>query len=116
MGQLQNKVALLLGASSSGGIGEATARRFVAEGARVIVSARREQELEALANSVGATPMACDMTHETQLEALVTRAHALEGHLDVLVIVAGAHTGQLIDQLTREALVATYEINVIAAA
>ena len=77
MGQLQNKVALILGASSSGGIGEATASRFVAEGARVIVSARREQELEALAKSVGATPMTCDMTDEAQLESLVARAHAI---------------------------------------
>ncbi len=116
MGQLQNKVALILGASSGGGIGEATARRFVADGARVIVSARRQQELEALAKSVGATPMTCDMTDEAQVESLVARAHALDGHLDVLVIVAGAHAGQLIDQLTREALLATYEINVIAAA
>jgi NAD(P)-dependent dehydrogenase (short-subunit alcohol dehydrogenase family) len=56
------------------------------------------------------------MTDEAQLESLVARAHALDGRLDVLVIVAGTHAGQLIDQLTREALLATYEINVIAAA
>jgi NAD(P)-dependent dehydrogenase (short-subunit alcohol dehydrogenase family) len=116
MQRLQDKVALILGASSRGGIGEATACRFVEEGARVIVSARRPQELAALATSVGATPMTCDVTDESQVEALVGRVHALAGRLDVLVIVAGAHARQLVDQLTREALLATYELNVVAAA
>jgi NAD(P)-dependent dehydrogenase (short-subunit alcohol dehydrogenase family) len=116
MQRLQGKVALILGASSRGGIGEATARRFTHEGARVIVSARRPRELEALAASIGATPMTCDVTDETQVESLVARAHELAGRLDVLVIVAGAHAGQLVDQLTREALLSTFELNVVAPA
>jgi NAD(P)-dependent dehydrogenase (short-subunit alcohol dehydrogenase family) len=116
MQRLHGKVALILGASSRGGIGEATARRFTAEGARVIVSARRPQELEAVAASIGATPMTCDVTDEAQLESLVARAHELAGRLDVLVIVAGAHAGQLVDQLTREALLSTFELNVVAPA
>jgi NAD(P)-dependent dehydrogenase (short-subunit alcohol dehydrogenase family) len=116
MGQLEGKNALILGASTRAGIGEATASRFVAEGAHVIVTARRRPELESLAASIGAVPMDCDITDEAQLEALMKRAFELKRRLDVLMIVAGAHAAAPVDQLTREMLLTTYEINVVAAA
>ena len=46
MGQLQDKVALIIGASTHGGIGEATALHYVREGARVVLSARRLKEAQ----------------------------------------------------------------------
>jgi NAD(P)-dependent dehydrogenase (short-subunit alcohol dehydrogenase family) len=116
MSQLNDKVALILGASTRGGIGEATARRFVAEGARVVVSARRAGELEAVAADAGAVAMACDLTDERQVEALVARVRDLYGRLDALVIVAGAHASQVVDELTRETLLRTFELNVVAPA
>ena len=116
MGQLDGKTALILGASTRGGIGEATARRFISQGANVVVSARRKPELEILAREIGAVPFECDVTDETQVETLVKRAFGLHGRLDVLVIVAGAHASAVVDQLTRDALLATFELNVVAAA
>jgi NAD(P)-dependent dehydrogenase (short-subunit alcohol dehydrogenase family) len=116
MGQLQDKVALILGASTRGGIGEATARRFVQEGAQVIVSARRRAELESIASGVGAVPMTCDVTDEQQVEALMSGAHGRRQRLDILVIVAGGYASQPVDQVTREALLGAFELNVIGPA
>ena len=75
--QLKDKVALIVGASTQGGIGAATARRFVADGAQVIVSARRQEALEAVASAVGAAAMTCDITDERQVEALIGAALGL---------------------------------------
>nr|WP_317890041.1 SDR family NAD(P)-dependent oxidoreductase [Pseudomonas sp. JM0905a] len=52
MGRLSGKVAIVTGASS--GIGRATARLFAQEGARVVVAARRETELQQLAGEIAA--------------------------------------------------------------
>jgi NAD(P)-dependent dehydrogenase (short-subunit alcohol dehydrogenase family) len=116
MQPLRNKVALIIGASTPGGIGAATARRFVADGAHVIVSARRREALDAVASEVGATAMTCDVTDERQIEALVGAAFSARNRLDVLVIVAGGYASQPVDQLTREVLLGTFELNVIAPA
>ena len=71
MGQLQDKVALIIGASTHGGIGEATALHYVREGARVVLSARRLKEAQGVAAAVGADAIACDITDESQVEHLV---------------------------------------------
>ena len=49
MTRFDGKVAIVLGASSAVGIGAEVARRFAREGARVIVAARREERLRAIA-------------------------------------------------------------------
>jgi NAD(P)-dependent dehydrogenase (short-subunit alcohol dehydrogenase family) len=113
---LKDKVALILGASTPAGIGAATARRFVADGARVVVSARRREALDAIATELGATAMTCDVTDEAQVVALVQAAFGLHSRLDVVVIVAGGYASQPIDQLTRETLLSNFELNVIAPA
>jgi uncharacterized protein len=82
-------VALVTGASS--GIGEATARLLAQEhGAEVVLVARREDRLRALANELGGTYCACDLT-AADAPARV-RAHLEEHHdrLDLLVNNAGA--------------------------
>ena len=52
MQHLQDKVALIIGASTHGGIGEGTSRHYIREGARVVLSARRLKEAGAVADDM----------------------------------------------------------------
>ena len=91
-GSLEGRKALITGASS--GIGEATARAMVAEGASVALGARRKDRLDELASSIeadGGTALAieADITDEEQAKNLVETANAELGGLDCLVNNAG---------------------------
>jgi len=86
MAALSGKVALVTGASS--GIGHASARLFAAEGARVVVTARRGAELDALVEEIGvaggtAVALAGDIQDEAHAQALVELAQDRFGGLDV---------------------------------
>jgi NAD(P)-dependent dehydrogenase (short-subunit alcohol dehydrogenase family) len=92
MSVLSNKVALVTGASS--GIGYATARLFAREGARVVVAARRQAELDALVEEITqagghAVAFAGDVKDEVFAKALVELAKARFGGLDVAFNNAG---------------------------
>lgn len=82
------RTAVVTGASS--GIGEATARRLAAEGYHVICAARRRDRIEALADELDGTAVACDITSETDVAAL---ADVVGDRLDVLVNNAGGAFG-----------------------
>ncbi|HEY1828705.1 MAG TPA: SDR family NAD(P)-dependent oxidoreductase [Acidimicrobiales bacterium] len=88
---LSGTVALVTGASS--GIGEATAVALSAEGAQVVVVARRRDRLEALAERLGGSGRALvvesDVTDQAQAEGAVNRAIEEYGRLDTLVNNAG---------------------------
>jgi meso-butanediol dehydrogenase / (S,S)-butanediol dehydrogenase / diacetyl reductase len=91
-GQLQNKVALITGGNS--GIGEATARRFTQEGAKVTILARRETEGRAVQDAIRAqggeiTFLPCDVTDRAAVEAAVAQTVATYGGLHVLINNAG---------------------------
>jgi short-subunit dehydrogenase len=82
-------IVLVTGASS--GIGEATARRYAANGHRLVVVARREERLQALAAELGgATVIAVDLTAEDAPERIAATVEREHGRLDVLVNNAGA--------------------------
>ncbi|GGP24745.1 SDR family oxidoreductase [Silvimonas amylolytica] len=92
MGRLQNKVALIVGASS--GIGRETAKLFAAEGARVVIGARREDELAKLVAEIRAAggeavSLAGDVRSEDYAKALVATAVEAYGRLDVAFNNAG---------------------------
>ena len=87
--RLAGHVVLLTGAS--GGIGRATARTLVAEGARVALLARDRGALEALAAQLGgaALPLPADVTREADLTGAVGATLDRWGRLDALVYAAG---------------------------
>ncbi len=83
---LQGKVALITGGGA--GIGVALAERFVAEGAKVCISGRRAEKLEAVAQSLPKrTVVTCagDVSVQADAERMVQTAFDLGGRLDVLV-------------------------------
>ena len=82
-------VALVTGASS--GIGEATARRLARDGAKLVLVARREDRLRALAEELGgATVVAVDLTDDAAPQRIVDAVESEHGRLDLLVNNAGA--------------------------
>lgn len=90
---LHGRVAIVTGASS--GFGAHLAATLAGSGARVVVAARRQDRLDALAASVdGVVPVACDVTDDRQCEALVERALTELGRVDILVNNAGASDAQ----------------------
>jgi 3-oxoacyl-[acyl-carrier protein] reductase len=100
---LRDKVVLVTAAAGTG-IGNATARRCIEEGATVVLSdahARRlEEGADELASLAGERPLAiaCDVTVEDQVQAMVDGAIAEHGRLDVVVNNAGlGGTAELVD-------------------
>jgi NAD(P)-dependent dehydrogenase (short-subunit alcohol dehydrogenase family) len=92
MSALSNKVAIITGASS--GIGYATAKLFAREGAKVVVAARRQAELDALVEEITqagghAVALAGDVKDEAFAKALVELAIGCFGGLDVAFNNAG---------------------------
>ena len=89
MGQLDGKVAVITGGAS--GIGAGTARRFVAEGARVLVADLDEDGGQALAAELGdaASFLRTDVSREEQVAAMIAEATDLWGRLDCLFNNAG---------------------------
>lgn len=86
---MATKVAVVTGASS--GIGEATARALSREGLRLVLAARREDRLRALAEGLGgdALPVRCDVTLKKDLRALVAATEERFGRCDILINNAG---------------------------
>ena len=86
---LQGKRVVVTGGTS--GIGEATSRRFVAEGARVVALAVGEREVESAHERIAGLEAAllCDVADERQVERSFGRVDELLGGVDVLVANAG---------------------------
>lgn len=89
MSRLEGKVAVILGASGQGNMAQAMARRFAAEGARVVVAGRREEPLVALAAEIGGEHCLCDITCKAEVEALAQRAVDRHGRIHVAVNATG---------------------------
>ncbi|MVT09432.1 SDR family oxidoreductase [Chitinophaga tropicalis] len=83
----QGKIIVVTGGAS--GIGLAMAKRFIAEGATVIISDINEKALIEKAQETGATPIAANVSKEEDVRSLVEKATGLFGRIDVFVSNAG---------------------------
>jgi NAD(P)-dependent dehydrogenase (short-subunit alcohol dehydrogenase family) len=101
-GRLDKKVAVITGATS--GIGEATARVFVAEGSRVVVAGRSAERGEQLAAELGGNAFffRADVMHEAEIAAVIDAAVTRFGQIDCLFNNAGAGTPGELDTITEE--------------
>ena len=115
MGTLVGKTAVVVGASGDSNFGSIIARRLAAEGASVVVAARREGPLQALADEIGGLAVACDVTDEAQIEGLFAAARQAYGNVDIAVYSAGIHAGAAIAELTADAIRPTLEISCVGA-
>jgi NAD(P)-dependent dehydrogenase (short-subunit alcohol dehydrogenase family) len=96
--ELRDRLAVVTGGAS--GIGAALCRRFAAEGARgVVVADRDEVGAARVAADVGGLAVACDVTEEAQVQALVARAEERFGAIDLFCANAGVALGGGLDLL-----------------
>jgi NAD(P)-dependent dehydrogenase (short-subunit alcohol dehydrogenase family) len=115
-GRLEGKVIIILGASEESSMGAATARHCQKEGAKLILAARRVDNVKAVADSLGAIAMGCDITDEDQLAALADAAVSHYGRLDGAINFAGVDTASPIADLTREVLQQSCDVHLIGTA
>ena len=113
--RLDDTVVVITGASA--GLGERMARVMHAVGATVVISARRQERLEALADELGrdrATPIAADMADEDDRERLIAETIETHGRVDVLVNNAGITEVVGIEEESLELFRRVLEINTTA--
>ncbi|MDB4969510.1 MAG: 3-oxoacyl-ACP reductase [Myxococcales bacterium] len=102
MRDYEGKVVVITGASA--GIGAATAKEMAGRGARVVLAARREEELRALATTIGAGALAIvtDVTRRDEVQRLAEQAIATCGHVDIWINNAGRGITRSILELSDE--------------
>jgi NAD(P)-dependent dehydrogenase (short-subunit alcohol dehydrogenase family) len=101
-GRLEGKVAIITGATS--GIGEATARVFAREGARLVIAGRSVDKGAALANELGESTVfqRADVMRESDIAGLVDLAVSRFGRLDCMFNNAGAPTPGTFENVTEQ--------------
>ena len=113
MGRLAGKNAVILGASSAGNMGQVMARRFMAEGARIMVAGRKEDILKSFAEENGCEWATCDLTNEVSVNALADTAAAKLGGIDIAVNATGWGLLKPFLENTREELEAMTDLQYI---
>ena len=113
MQNVENKVVIITGASS--GIGEETARTLAINGAKVVLSARREDRLRKLAEELGgerAAYLRSDVTDPDDMAALPALAKERFGRVDVLFANAGIMPGGNLSELKVKDWMGMVDINI----
>jgi NAD(P)-dependent dehydrogenase (short-subunit alcohol dehydrogenase family) len=112
MGKLEGKIALVTG--GNGGIGLATAKRFVNEGAQVFITGRRESELKAAIKEIGGsvTSVQGDVSKLDDLDRLFAQIKKEKGRLDIVFANAGFAKYAPVGKITEELYDAIFNVNV----
>src|ERR1700738_3666886 len=112
MNKLKGKVALITGGNS--GIGLATAKAFVSEGAYVFITGRRETELAAAAKEIGrnVTGIQGDVSNLGDLDRLFAQIKREKGKLDIVFANAGIAKYAPLGEITEEHYDSIFNINV----
>ena len=115
MSEIQNKVVIITGASS--GLGEATAKRLAASGAKLMLGARREDRLKELVAAIAQTGgtasyLVTDVVDRAQVEALAKQTLSTYGRIDVLINNAGLMPLSPLDQIKVEEWDQMIDVNI----
>jgi NADP-dependent 3-hydroxy acid dehydrogenase YdfG len=115
MSLIQNKVVIITGASS--GLGEATAKRLAASGAKLMLVARREDRLKELVGAIAksggtATYRVTDVANSAQMEALAKETLSTYSRIDVLINNAGLMPLSPLDQVKVEEWDRMIDVNI----
>jgi len=112
MGKLEGKIALVTGGTS--GIGLATAKSFMKEGAYVFITGRRAPELAAAVKEIGSnvTGIQGDVSNLGDLDRLFEQIKREKGKLDILFANAGTAKYAPLGQITEELYNSTFDTNV----
>ena len=111
MHDLKDKVAVITGGNA--GIGLATAREFVARGARVIITGRRQEALDRAVAELGeqVTAIRSDASRLTDIDALAQQVKSQFGKVDVLVVNAGVALQEPVGTMTEDTFDQLVDIN-----
>jgi NAD(P)-dependent dehydrogenase (short-subunit alcohol dehydrogenase family) len=112
MNKLEGKIAVITGGNS--GIGLATAQRFVAEGAHVFITGRRQSELDAAVKQIGqkVTGVQGDVSNLADLDRLYATVKQQKGSIDILFANAGTGEFGPLGMITEEQFDKTFNANV----
>jgi NAD(P)-dependent dehydrogenase (short-subunit alcohol dehydrogenase family) len=112
LGKLEAKVALITGGNS--GIGLATAKRFVNEGAYVFITGRRKEELNAAVKEIGknVTAVQGDVSNLADLDRLFVQIKKEKSKLDIVFANAGVAKYSPLGKITEEFYDSIFDINV----
>ena len=110
MGRLTGKIAVTTGGNS--GIGLATAKRFVSEGAYVFITGRRQDELDKAVATLGSGyGVHGDMSNLDDLDRLFATVQAEKGHVDILFANAGIGNMSPLGAISEEQFDKVFDVN-----
>ena len=89
MGRFDGKVVSIVGAASKDNMGQVMARRFAAEGAKVVVSGRNEERLRALAEEINGDWVVCDFSKKASIDAMIDTIVERHSRVDVAINATG---------------------------
>jgi NAD(P)-dependent dehydrogenase (short-subunit alcohol dehydrogenase family) len=112
MGRLDGKIAVITGGNS--GIGLASARRFAAEGAQVVITGRRQPELDKAVETIGGDVVAIqgDISNLGDLDRLFDSVKSTKGRIDVLFANAGLGARAPLGKISEESFDTVFGVNV----